>query len=121
MSSSPIIGIIALVLVICSVGAAAYFAVSIFRTHARIERVSEHGELATARVLALRDTGNRVNGQPVAAVDLEVQPPGGTAFRATAQAVVTAINAAMVQPGKQVAVRFDRANHSDVVILGVGP
>lgn len=121
MSSSPIIGIVALILILCSVGAAAYFAVSIFRTHARIERVSDHGELATARVLALRDTGNRVNGQPVAAVDLEVQPPGGTAFRATAQAVVTAINATMVQPGKQVAVRFDRANHSDVVILGVGP
>lgn len=113
--------ILAILLALLSVGIASFFVVPMLRARFRTEHITEHGQLATARVISLRDTGNRVNGQPVAVIQLEVQPPGGAPFTATAQTVVTAINAMQVQPGKQVSVRFDPANHSQAVIVGAAP
>ncbi len=110
-----------IIMVVIGLGVASFFVVPMIRGRLRTERITEHGLTATARVISLRDTGNRVNGQPVAAIALEVQPPGGAAFSATAETVVTAINAMQVQPGKQVSVRYDPANHGQVVIVGAAP
>ncbi len=66
----------------------------------------------------MRDTGNRVNAQPVAAITLEVLPTNSPPFEATATKVVSAINASQFATGKMVAVKYDPSNKSSVVILG---
>lgn len=100
---------------------AAYNLVPIVRQHFRSQRVITEGVLATARVIELKDTGNRVNGQPVAAIRLEVSPAGAAPFEATARSVVTAINMLQFVPGKTVQVKYDPAHKSDVVVVGPGP
>lgn len=118
MSGNAIVAIVFILIVIAIV---AFSGLPMIRAHFRTERIVAHGENATARVLSLRDTGTRVNGQPLTDIEVEVQPPGGAAFRSTAQAVVTAVNAPTVQPGRVLNVRFFPEDHSRVVILGAAP
>ncbi len=113
--------VILIFMILLSGGIASFFVVPMIRAHFRDERIMARGQVATARVISLSDTGSRVNDQPVATIELEVRPPGAAAFTATAQTVVTAINAMQFQPGKQVSVRYDPTNHSQVVIVGVSP
>ncbi len=79
-----------------------------------------NGLPATATVLALQDTGNRVNMQPVANVTLQVSPPGGETFQSSAQIVVTPINGPLFQPGRRVQVRYNPQSLSQVVIVASG-
>ncbi len=83
-----------------------------------------NGLPATATILALADTGNRVNMQPVANVTLQVSPQDGAAFQANAQVIVTPINGPLFQPGRHVQVRYDPQAPAQVVIVaaaGAGP
>jgi hypothetical protein len=84
-----------------------------------------NGLPATATVLALQDTGSRVNMQPVAEVTLQVSPPGGAEFQSSAKVVITPVNGPFFQPGRQVQVRYDPKAPAQVVIVaaaaGAGP
>ncbi len=64
-----------------------------------------NGQPATAKVLAVRDTGSTVNNQPVVRIKLEVHPPGGVPFEAVAEDSISRI--AFPRPGTEVSVRFD--------------
>lgn len=118
MSTNAIVVICVLVLVL---GIVTLSGLPILRAHFRGQRLATQGETATARVLALRDTGTRVNGQVLTDVEVEVQPPGGAAFRSSAQAIITPINGPAMQPGRTLNVRYDPNDHRRVVIMGAVP
>lgn len=89
--------------------------------HFRTQRIMASGTPAMAEVIALSDSGNRVNHQPVANVRLTVQPPQGASYEAVSQVVVSAINSPVYQPGHRLSVKIDPENPSRVVILGPAP
>lgn len=89
--------------------------------YVRAQRIGASGIDATAVVIDLSDSGNRINHQPVANIRMTVTPPGGAPYQATSQATVSGINSPWYQPGKRILVKFDPARPERVVILGPAP
>lgn len=81
-------------------------------------RLRRAGVDGVAQVLAVTDTGSRLNGQPVANLSLSVTPAGAPAFQAVSQVVVTPINAPLYSPGRILHVRFDPARSGEVAVIG---
>lgn len=64
------------------------------------------GQDAEAKILAIADTGTRINENPVLEFSLQVQPANHPAFIAQAQQTVSIINLWSFQPGSIVKVKF---------------
>ena len=64
------------------------------------------GQDAQAKILAIADTGTRINDNPVIEFSLQVQPAYHPAFIAQAQQTVSLINLWSFQPGSIVHVKF---------------
>lgn len=75
------------------------------------------GVPASARVLALRDTGGRLNGNPAIEFRLDVQPADGAPYTATAHAIISTVALPRYQPGASIAVKYDAADRSKVAIV----
>jgi hypothetical protein len=69
-------------------------------------RILTSGQDAEAEILAIADTGTRINDDPVIDFSLQVQPASYPAFVAQAQQTVSAIYLPSYQPGKIVNVKF---------------
>lgn len=63
------------------------------------------GRPSSATVIAVRETGQYLNMQPMVAIDLLVQMPGGLPSPVTITEVVAAIHLAHLQPGRTLAVK----------------
>jgi hypothetical protein len=87
----------------------------------RAQRIAASGIAATAEVIDLADSGNRINHQPVANVRMTVTPPGGAPYQATSQTIVSGINSPWYQPGKRILVKLDPAHPERVTIMGPAP
>ena len=103
------------------VGIVGFFLGPVVVGHFRNQRIMANGTPATAEVISLSDSGNRVNHQPVAKIRLTVQPPDGPAYEAVSQAVVSGINSPVFQPGHRLSVKVDPDRPSRVGILGPAP
>ena len=86
----------------------------------RARQVLATGVTAPAKVIDLKDTGNRYNYQPEIAIELEVMPPGRPPFRAVVKRVMTVADAAAFAPGTVLTVKYDPAHPSDVALDGSG-
>jgi hypothetical protein len=111
----------AIFVVLVTLGIASFNLVPLVRQHFRNQHIVADGVLAPATIIALRDTGSRVNGQPVAAIQLEVSPVGAPPFEATARSVITPINTLQFVPGRTVQVKYDPSYPTYVVVVGGGP
>ncbi len=69
-------------------------------------RVIATGQDAEAKILALRDTGTRINDNPVVNFSLEIHPVGQPAFVAEASQTVSVLHLPSFQPGKLVNVKY---------------
>ena len=65
------------------------------------------------------ETGTRLNDQPQVGVALQVQPAGKPAFQAETKMFISYLQAAQLQPGKLVNVRYDPQKPSAVAIESV--
>lgn len=74
------------------------------------------GSPAKATVVAIWETGTRVNHNPVVGFDLEVHAEGRPAWRATTKALVSILAIPRVQPGAVLDVFYDPADPSRVAI-----
>lgn len=90
-------------------------------SYVRSQRIAASGIAATAEVIDLTDSGNRINHQPVANIRMTVFPPDGAPYQATAQATVSGINSPWYQPGKRILVKFDPVRPDRVLIVGPLP
>lgn len=77
------------------------------------------GQRASGQIMAVSQTGMYVNNQPQVRIDVQVQPPGGQPYAASMTKVLNMMAIPRVQPGAQVAVRYDPANPQRVAIEGI--
>ena len=80
-------------------------------------KILAEGQTAEARILALDDTGTRINNDPLVSFTLEVYPPAQPPFRAEVRQTVSVIHLPSYQPGKIVGVKYMPGTR-DVAITG---
>jgi hypothetical protein len=78
--------------------------------------VRASGLPATATVVAIWDTGTRVNDDPVVGFRLAVEAPGRDGWEAATRALVSILAIPRIQPGAVLAVRYDPADPQRVAI-----
>ena len=81
------------------------------------ERTLASGTPAKARVLKIRDTGGRFNSNPSIEFQLEVRPIDGESFTATTRAIISTVDLPHYQPGSNINVKYDPADHGSVAIV----
>lgn len=81
-------------------------------------RILEHGQAAEARILALKDTGTRINENPLIDISMEVRPYNAPAFTAQIRQTISVVHLPSFQPGNIVDVKFVPGT-DQVVIAGV--
>ncbi|MDB5801433.1 MAG: putative lipoprotein [Rhodocyclales bacterium] len=81
------------------------------------QRTLESGTPAKARVLKIRDTGGRLNSNPSIEFQLEVHPETGPSFTATTRAIISTVDLPRFQPGADINVKYDPADHGSVAVI----
>ena len=92
------------------------FGPGIYREY-KATRTLEHGVDASARVLAIRETGSQHNNQPEVRIQLEVKPADRVAFKATVTTFMSPVYLPRFQPGATVAVRYDPGSPKNVALV----
>jgi hypothetical protein len=82
--------------------------------HSRIVKTGIRG---TATILSLKETGTRINNQPLVKMKLEVTLPGSAPYTTDAKAVISYFHVSQFQPGAVVAVMADRQDKNKVILL----
>jgi len=106
----------ALVFVLVFVIVAIGFGPAIYRDY-KANRTLEHGVDASARVLAIHETGSLHNNQPEVRIQLEVKPTDRAAFNASVTTFISPVYLSRFQPGATVAVRYDPASPKSVALV----
>jgi hypothetical protein len=88
------------------VGTFVFFIASLIVGAISNQRILAGGQEAEAKILDIRDTGTRINDNPVIDFSLQVQPANYPAFVAEARQTVSIIHLPSYQPGKIVNVKF---------------
>jgi hypothetical protein len=83
------------------------------------QKVLQTGVGATATIVSIRDTGTRINDNPVIAMQLQVQPSGAPSFQAEIKETVSILQIPQFQPGAQLEVKYDPAQPTNVAIVSV--
>jgi len=113
-------GTIAIILLV--VVAIAAVAVGPLLMDAREERqLLETGTDATAEILSLKDTGDRINENPVVEIAVKVQPEGGEPYSATISTALSVVDLQNYRAGVKVRVRYDPSDPSKVALVGPMP
>lgn len=86
---------------------------------ARHDELVETGTPATAKIVAVEETGNVYNRRPEVALTLEVQPEGGTPFQSQAEWIFSVMDIQTYRVGETVDVFFDPADTEVVAVVGV--
>ena len=119
-----IVGSILLTLVIT--GVSVFFALKMMRgfqnTMQQANQLMQTGQPAQARIVSVQDLGGsiRIGGQMPQhrlTIQLEVMPPGGAPYPATATQLVSMLHVARLQPGATVQVRYDRMEPTKVIVV----
>lgn len=80
---------------------------SVILSRAENESLRRSGLAATAKVLAVDDTGITINKNPIARIKLEVYPPGSPPFEAVAEELISRLEGGSISPGVEVTVRYN--------------
>lgn len=78
----------------------------------------EQGKPASAKIVKLTDTGNRLNRDPVYVLTLVVTPPEGEAWQAEVEKVLNVVDAQTYVVGALLDVKYDAGDPSRVAIVG---
>jgi hypothetical protein len=80
-------------------------------------RVAATGVAATATITAVRDTGGRINSEPLVELDLLVMPAGRPPYPVTLSSVVPVTGMGLLRPGTALAVRVDPERPQQVAVV----
>ncbi|KIG12360.1 hypothetical protein DB30_01551 [Enhygromyxa salina] len=78
----------------------------------------ENGTDATAKILKIIDTRDKVNENPVVQLSVEVHPEGGEPYRAAIVTPLSAVDLKNYDVGGMVRVRFDPKDPKKVALVG---
>ena len=91
---------------------------STIRTLLRARWITQNGEPAEARVLAVRETNIRVNGMPVVELDLEVHRRGRSPYAATTRKRLSMMfNPLLFAPGSRIKIKVHPQYPEQVAVL----
>jgi len=79
------------------------------------QMTAQNGLDATADVLAIQDTGTRINDNPVVMLTLTVHPAVGPAFGTSAQVMVPLI--AIPRVGETIKIKYNPANPTLIAVV----
>jgi hypothetical protein len=82
----------------------------------RDEQLRRNGVAATARVVAVKQTGTWSGNNPEVDLSLEISRPGEAPYAHTLRTVVPVVNAPAVQPGTVIRLKIDANDRSRIVI-----
>ncbi|MCM5680915.1 hypothetical protein M8A51_15420 [Schlegelella sp. S2-27] len=82
----------------------------------RDEQLRRNGVAATARVVAIKQTGTWSGNNPEVELALEITRPGEPAYAHTLRRVVPVVNAPAVQPGAVIRLKIDPQRPDRIVI-----
>ena len=99
-------------------GTFVFFIASMIAAGISNQRIIANGQDAEAKILAINDTGSRINDNPVVEFSLQIQPENYPVFVATARLTVSVIHLPSYQPGKFVRVKYLPGTNK-VAITGV--
>lgn len=88
----------------------------IFKASAQKQSLLQTGMPATVTIMAMQDTGTRINDNPMLMLTVNVEAQGRPVYQVTVQEIVPMIGLGMITPGKQFAARVDPANPQNVAI-----
>jgi flagellar basal body-associated protein FliL len=103
--------IVVLVIVLCVT------VVPVVWRHFRRGAVLSHGTTGQARILAITDTGERYNTNPVVRINLMVTDAQGREYKAEVTMPVSPVHMAKYQPGSVVKVKYDPRKPEKVAIV----
>jgi hypothetical protein len=106
-----------ILIILFAVGAAILYPASIIAGKMAYQNIVETGQDAEAKILALTDTGTRINRNPLVKFSLEVQPPNQPSFRAETRTTISVVEIPSFQPGNIVRVKYVPGTDK-VVIIG---
>jgi hypothetical protein len=101
-----------------AIGAAFFLIASLIVGSISNQRIINQGQSAEAKILALTDTGTRINNNPLVNFTLEVYSQTQPPFRAEASQTVSVIHLPSYQPGKIVNVKY-LPGGNEVIIVGL--
>lgn len=84
----------------------------------REQAILKNGTDATATIIALRDTRDRVNENPVVELTVEVEAEGLKPYRAQIVTPLSAVDLQSYPVGARVRVRYDPEDPSKVALVG---
>lgn len=82
----------------------------------RYRRILKHGEPGQARITAIRQTGVRVNSQPMLKFELEVVQGPNAPYHTSVSQVISYFSLPNVMPGAMLAIKIDSRNPKYVAI-----
>lgn len=93
------------------------FALAVIQTR----QVLAHGVPAPARIIAMSDTGTRINDVPLIAIKVEVMPEGAPPYVAEFRRTLTLADADEYRRGNVIQVKFDPAHPDRVAAMAPKP
>lgn len=81
-------------------------------------QIKDHGTDAIATLLNIKDTGDRMNEDPVVQLSVEIQPEGGQPYRTTIETALSAVELPKYKVGDSVRVRFDPEHPERAALMG---
>lgn len=81
-------------------------------------QLKDHGTDATAMLLSIKDTGDRLNEDPVVQLTVEITPQDGKVWRAQIETAMSAVELPKYKVGDQVWVRYDPEKPQHVALIG---
>lgn len=83
----------------------------------KIEAARREERIALARVLSIRETGTRINEQPICVIQLLVALDSGRRYRTSVRELVSVVDLPRMQPGAVLVVAQLAADRPEVVVI----
>lgn len=90
------------------------------RPNMEYKRILKTGKMAQATISSMKETGTRINNQPLIKFEVIVNMNGRAPYSATIKSVVSYINIAQFQTGSVFPVMVDSQNEQNVVFIRQG-
>ncbi|MCE9624555.1 MAG: hypothetical protein K8R69_03735 [Deltaproteobacteria bacterium] len=120
MALGMIITAVSLIFTFGILGVVFYFVYAkIIKPGQNAKRILQTGEPGKARILALNDTGVKINDNPQVRLTLEVTPDRSRRpYQVDVKQVISMLQIPQFQPGARLFVRIDQADPNQVAVAG---
>jgi len=88
----------------------------LFKGRQQADKIRATGIPAQAQIVALADTGMKINDNPRVQLTLMVHPTGGQPYQASCTMTISLLQIPQFQPGAWIQVKYDPANPMNIAV-----